>query len=48
MFFNFEAPGVFVKNANSTTTNNHIETEIGLVVTRGEVGREEGKGGDGL
>ena len=26
-----------------TTTDNHIETEVGLVVTRGEVGRERGE-----
>ena len=26
--------------------NKHIETEIGLVFTRGEVGRKEGKRGD--
>ena len=27
-------------------TNKHVETEIGLVVTRGEGGREEGERGD--
>ena len=28
------------------TKNNHIETEIGLVVTRGEERRQEGERGD--
>ena len=29
-----------------TTTNKHTETEIGLMVTRGEGGREERETGD--